>query len=255
MSIIHAIIAAFSCFSRIPMPHIDWDKADMRFMMAAFPLVGAVIGACLWLWGTLCAHAGLGPVMLGTGIALIPIAISGGIHMDGFADVIDALSSHASPERKREILKDPHAGAFAAMGVGGHLIATVALASELDPTRMAAVAAIPVISRCLSGLATVSLQAASTEGMLAAERATADRRAVRVMLCITLACVTAALAWLEPACAASMPTIAALALWRTWRMARREFGGMSGDIAGFYLQVAELAMLAVIVVVRGMGLA
>lgn len=255
MSIIHAIITAFSCFSRIPMPHIDWDKADMRYMMAAFPLVGAVIGACLWLWGALCAHAGLTPVMRGAGIALIPIAISGGIHMDGFADVVDALSSHASPERKREILKDPHAGAFAAMGVSGHLIATVALSSELDPTRMAAVAAIPVISRCLSGLATVSLRTSSEEGMLAAERTSADGRTVRMVLCGLLACVVAVLAWQEPPAAVVLPAVAALALWRVWRMACREFGGMSGDVAGFYLQVAELAMLAGVVVVRGVGLA
>jgi adenosylcobinamide-GDP ribazoletransferase len=253
MNTIHAIIAAFSCFSRIPMPHIDWEKADLRYMMAAFPLVGVVIGTLLWLWGQLCATAGLGPLMYGAGIALIPLAISGGIHMDGFADTIDALSSHASAERKREILKDPHAGAFAIMGICGYLIATVALAAELDPVRTAAVAAIPVISRCLSGLATVSLRASSTQGMFATEQTGAATRVVQALLALILCGTAIALLCHSPLSGASMVLAAALVLWLVWRLARREFGGMSGDLAGFYLQAAELAMLACIVIAGKVG--
>ena len=33
---------------------------------------------------------GFGPTLFGAGLALLPIAVSGGIHMDGFCDVVDA---------------------------------------------------------------------------------------------------------------------------------------------------------------------
>ena len=37
---------------------------------------------------------------------LVPVAITGGIHLDGYADTSDALSSYGDREKKLEILKD-----------------------------------------------------------------------------------------------------------------------------------------------------
>ena len=42
------------------------------------------------------------------------------MHMDGLADVADALGSYAAPEKAREILADPHAGLI---GMGSALLA------------------------------------------------------------------------------------------------------------------------------------
>ena len=46
----------------------------------------------------------------------LPVLVSGGIHTDGFIDTVDALSSYGDKEKKLEILKDPHTGAFAIIG-------------------------------------------------------------------------------------------------------------------------------------------
>lgn len=46
-------------------------------------------------------------------LILIPVLITGGIHLDGLLDTADALSSYKTKEEKLEILKDSHAGAFA----------------------------------------------------------------------------------------------------------------------------------------------
>ena len=37
-----------------------------------------------------------------------------------------------------------------------------------------------------------------------------------------------------------------------YRMSRKQFGGITGDLAGYFLQVCELAMLAGAVLSRGM---
>ena len=251
MPLIVSLIMAFSCFSAIPMPQRLWDERDLRYMMAAFPLVGVVIGALVRLWWLACQALAAGAVFMAAGLTLIPILVSGGIHMDGLADVIDALSSHASPERKREILKDPHVGAFATIGVGCYLLAYCALATEVDAGDVALLAGIPVVSRCLSALATVSLPTASSQGMLATEARSAGRvrGQVRLALLVLLALAAGYLCWYNVATGVAMVVVALTCLAWVARLARVEFGGMSGDLAGYFLQLCELAMLACLVLV------
>ena len=117
MKIMRNITVAFSMFSQIPMPRVAWNDENMRYMLCAFPLIGVVIGLCLWAWTGVCILLGINTILFAAGMTLIPVAVTGGIHLDGFSDTVDALSSHAAPEKKREILKDPHAGAFAVIGV------------------------------------------------------------------------------------------------------------------------------------------
>ena len=248
MLALRTIVTAFSFFSAIPMPQIRWDNTNMRYMMAAFPLVGAVIGALWWAWGQVCIAAGLGAMLKGVGFALIPVLVTGGIHLDGFADVIDAQSSHASPERKREILKDPHVGAFAIIGTCCYLMTFAALASELFPYQIPEVACIPVISRCLSGFVTVTFRTSKRDGMLASEQASADVRVVRSMLVVVWVVAGAVLTLQNPATAALSIVVSLAVAAEVVRLARTQFGGMSGDLAGYLLQMVELAMLASLVV-------
>ena len=45
---------AFSMYSKIPMPHLNLEEKDMRYVMGFFPLVGLVLGACQFIWYKLC---------------------------------------------------------------------------------------------------------------------------------------------------------------------------------------------------------
>ena len=67
--------------------------------------------------------------------------------MDGFLDVTDARSSFQSRERKLEILKDPHAGAFAIAGCGVYLLLYAAAFSELRLEAFPAIGGIYVMTR------------------------------------------------------------------------------------------------------------
>ena len=246
MSVVHALICAFACFSAVPMPQIAWSDKSMRYMMAAFPLVGGLVAGCYALWYQATTILGVGPFLRGAGYALIPLLVTGGIHMDGFADVVDAQSSHASPERKREIMKDPHTGAFASMAIAAYLLAAAGLASELDARLMPAFFCVPVLSRCLAAIAAVTWRPSSSTGMLASIQAAA--RTGTVYVCAGLIFVATAGAMV--ACA-PVPSVVALAasgvvLWWVKRFSIRDFGGMSGDLVGFFIQATELAMLACI---------
>lgn len=250
MNILRSLVLAFSSFSKIPMPTVEWRPENMRYLMCCFPIVGIAVGLVLGAWCWLADYTGMGAFLFGVGIALLPVAVTGGIHLDGFCDVVDAQSSHASPQRKREILKDPHAGAFAAIAVAAYLLAYAGLASELSPSWQLAVllGAMHVTSRCFSGIATVVYPTSPKRGMLAQFHESAEnKRTLLVIGCELVACVVV-MAIIHPA-ALALPAVGIVCLALMYPFSQRQFGGMSGDLAGFFLQCAELCMLAMLVVV------
>lgn len=253
MTIVQTIIIAVACFSAIPMPFVAWNEQNMRHMLAALPLVGVVIGACQTLWSMLGARIGMGPFLSGVGLALIPLIATGGIHLDGFADVADAQSSHATPERKREIMKDPHIGAFAVMGICGYLLAYAALASELSARQVCLLGCVAVVSRCLCSFASLTWPLSSASDMLATVRSMARVRNTCLALAIELVLVIIAMAALSPLAAAVSLALSGAYFWWCRRFAQREYGGISGDVSGFLLQGTELAMLVGIAIAGGAG--
>ncbi len=164
--------------------------------------------------------------------------------MDGFCDTVDALSSNSPAERKREILKDTHIGAFAAVAASAYLLAYFALCTELarDSHTVLLVCLIPVTSRTVSGLVSVCSDLDGA-GLLHAMRGAARHTIAGVTLFVWFGLCAAGMVLLEPVAGAGMAILAAASAFGAFRMSRKQFGGMSGDAAGFLLQVTELAML------------
>ena len=106
---------AFAMFSKIPVPQAEWTKENMKYMFCFFPFIGTVIGAVFLAADYLGERLSLSPIDIRIAVLLVavPVLITGGIHVDGLLDTADALSSWQERERRLEILKDSHAGAFA----------------------------------------------------------------------------------------------------------------------------------------------
>ena len=81
---LETLSVAFSMFSVLPVPRCAWSEKNMRFALCAFPLVGAVVGAAWWLWCAVCALVPVGDVLRGVGLCLLPVLLTGGIHLDGY---------------------------------------------------------------------------------------------------------------------------------------------------------------------------
>ena len=176
--VLRSAAMAFQMFSVVPMPRVEWKKENMRYMLCCLPLVGVVIMAALWLWERLCGVLGFGSVLYAAGLTLLPALLSGGIHLDGFCDTADALSSHAAPERKREILKDSHTGAFAILYTAGWTLAFFALCTETACTWQGALflGRLQIASRALGAFASVTLPGSGQTGLLATFRSAAEKR-------------------------------------------------------------------------------
>lgn len=251
MNLLCAMVIAFSMYSKIPMPRLDWTKERMRYMFCFFPLIGAAIGLLMWLW---CRFGGL---LVGNGnlfaaiLVLIPIAVTGGIHMDGFLDTTDALSSYKPLEEKLEILKDSHAGAFAILMGCCYFVLDFGVYSQADEKMMRTLAIGFVLSRALSGLAVVTFRMAKNTGLASTFSDMAQKNTVK--LCMLLYIGACAVLMLLAGKAVGAVCFAAALLVFLWyrHLSYKQFGGITGDLAGFFLQVCELAMaLAVVIASR-----
>lgn len=248
MSIINSFFIALSMYSRIPVPRVDWEKENMRYAMCFFPMIGVVIGAVMYLAGWLLDKTSVGGLFRGVVFTLIPIMITGGIHMDGFMDTMDALGSWGDREKKLEILKDSHAGAFAILGMGCYLMWSVAVWSEL-PTEVLRVCGVSfVLSRALSGFSVVTFPAARNSGLLKMFQDGAQKKVVRITMCLYVAAAVIMMAVMNARAMTGAVTGVMIAFLYYIVVSRKQFGGVTGDLAGFFLETAELAMFTGILV-------
>lgn len=255
MTILRAVLLAFAIFSRIPVPKAEWSEQNMRYIMAAFPLVGAAAGLSLIGWAALCRWLSLGAVLTACGMTLIPIAVTGGIHLDGFCDTADARASHSDPGHKCEILKDPHLGAFAAIWLTAYFLLYFSLCYTLLLSRnvLLLLLCVHILSRICSAFAVIFLPGTGAAGTLQSFETAADKKTVAAVLTLMLLACAAFMLSLSATGGAVLLT-AALCCWLNLKhTAQKEFGGMRGDLAGWFLQRCELLCLAALVFLQKGG--
>ena len=240
----------------------------MRYMMAAFPLVGAVIaffeGCWLLLAGYL-LHILQKPFSLhffALGFTLIPIFVTGGIHLDGFMDTCDAIASHAEREKKLEILKDSHCGAFAILGCAIYFLSYFVFALELlrelegwqgghfgqELFRLAPALGIFIISRLLSALAVATFPIAKNSGLVHTFASASAKRFTALWCAFWLIFLSGILIFCSGTNGAFL-TAGQLALFTAYYfVAKSNFGGITGDTAGAFVQTCELLSLELFVI-------
>jgi adenosylcobinamide-GDP ribazoletransferase len=248
---LESFIIAFSMYSQIPMPNIKWSEKGMRYSMCFFPLVGAVTGFISVLVFKLCGLLDVGNILTAALLTVLPVLINGGIHMDGFIDTIDAKHSYKSKEEKLEILKDPHTGAFAVIYACVYFVLVFGLFGEISRDMTADTILYPAagyfLSRILSAFSVVTFPKAKKDGSVAAFADAAERN-VRIVLIIEFLMCMAIYLYLSPLMGSLCVFTALIILGYYYIMSKRVFGGITGDIAGYFVQLCELGILAVSVI-------
>lgn len=233
---------AFSMYSKIPMPKSEWTKENMRYIMCFFPLIGVIIGGLTWLWGYFGKVLVSSHVFYAAVLVLIPVAVSGGIHLDGLLDTSDALHSYQPRERKLEILKDSHAGAFAIITAVVYFLLYLGVYSEITLKSLPVVCIGFVLSRALGGFSIAAFPMAKNTGLAAAFSDGAQKQCVKMVCAIYgILCVVLMLAY-DPLIGGCAVLGAALEYLYYYKMSMKEFGGITGDLAGFHMQMSELVM-------------
>ena len=247
MKLIKSAAIALSMYSRIPVPQINWDKDYMKHALCFLPLIGAIIGGLEIGW----YHAALAlsaSIWIYTAVAaIIPVIVTGGIHLEGLMDTTDALASLGEPEKRHSILKDPHVGAFAVIHCCMYFIITCACLAflyERGTLRDVIIISLGyIISRAICSLCVVTVGAAKDSGLAYIFKSGAGKTAVTVTQVIIMVFSIGGLFCLSPLTAAILTVAAVLTTLHFRFIVIRKFAGITGDLAGFILTRMELVTL------------
>ena len=249
-----SFLMAFSLYSKIPVPQRQWNDKSMKYCICFLPLVGAVIGVLQYFAFILLQRLSLGAVFRGAVLSVLPVIVTGGIHMDGYLDTCDAIHSYGTREKKLEILKDPHVGAFAVMGGIVYFVLSLGIWSEAGGGEITTLCLLFPLSRALSAYAALTFPKAKKDGMLREETDPAAGSSAAAMAGTAL--LTGGLIlWSGRECGIAAVVSSLAVLWYYRRMAVRKFGGTTGDLSGWFTQCCELVAAGAVVLVSHLPIA
>ncbi|MBO4375234.1 MAG: adenosylcobinamide-GDP ribazoletransferase [Lachnospiraceae bacterium] len=251
MTLIKTIAAAFSMFTIVPMPQFDFDDRNNKYMLALFPLVGAVQGLLLWGIYELGVRMSLHHILRSALLFITPIIYTGGIHLDGFMDTSDALASRQEKEKRLQIMSDPHVGAFAVIALAVYCVLGFSLWCAMERFEPVFFILMSMLSRSLAGYAMLSFKPAKNSGLAAffsKAGSTSASGAVSVLITIFIGIALV----MKGVRGMMILAVAQTMLLIYYLTAKRKFGGITGDLSGWFLSLCELLMLGAYVLTAGL---
>jgi cobalamin 5'-phosphate synthase/cobalamin synthase len=235
-NIFNGFALAVSMLTSIPFFKVhDFYKGINGYAVMFYPLVGFILGGILWA-----AYALLTPyissIHLGIIIFGLLVGLTGALHLDGFSDTIDGL--YVSKERALEVMKDPHTG-----GMGMIITVTFLILKASSLAYLEALYLLPIIlmlSRLNAVLAIYFYPYISPNGMAALAKQEFKKSQLIWALIYSIVLVLMFNTFM-------LLVSSLLVLFVVKLFFMKRYGGFSGDIYGFTIEVTELILLNVII--------
>lgn len=236
-----------------------WTEEDFGRSVRYFPAVGAVLGLCYAaiMFAAVELTGGRLPIFYAALTFLLTVALTGGIHCDGFIDTFDGLFSGRDRERMLEIMKDSRVGAFGAVSFVTLALMNFATLEELarlsTENFLAAIYAMPIVGRLMMVQAIGFFPYARAEGM---GKAFADRTDGRTIIFSTVEALILMMPLMlisgEIFLTALMAGLgASMAAFYFGYYATKKLGGVTGDVYGAIALQSELIFLIAFLIIRG----
>jgi adenosylcobinamide-GDP ribazoletransferase len=232
-------VAAVAFLTRLPVARlVAVDGRDVARGAWLFPLVGGAVGGAAGLLADVAA-ARLPGLAAGALAVAAAAVLTGALHLDALADAADALGA-ATREHALEIMRDHSIGAFGATALVVVCVldaAVLGVLAENDGAALAGLAA-GAAGRAAMLPAAFALPYARPGG--GQGRVLEDIGSTTVVLGIATAVLLAL-----PAGVGGLWALGAAALAAACVMlvAKRRFGGVTGDVLGAIAKIAETAAL------------
>jgi cobalamin 5'-phosphate synthase/cobalamin synthase len=230
------LLAALAFLTRVPVPR-SFDASEVGRAALVFPLIGAAIGLL-----QLGAFRLLRPHLPSLLTAVLVVALSAwvtrGLHLDGLADFADGLGGGATREDALRIMRDPAVGAFGVIALVLVLAVKVAAIDALSSGN-ALVLASALARWTAVPLGVLLPYAREGTGLGAAMTGGAGRFEL-----LGSTALAVAISFLVPLRFAIRSWVAVLFVTLlVGAIARRRLGGMTGDVLGANLELAEASVL------------
>jgi adenosylcobinamide-GDP ribazoletransferase len=229
--LLSSYLDALSLLTRVPLPARARPGPGS---LPAYPLVGLTLGAVLAVLAvTLPPVLGswLSGALVTAGLALL----TGGLHLDGLADLFDAAGGGRGDRRRAlEIMRDPRVGAHGAAALALLLpTKALALAQCCELLELSGWLLLPTVARgAVVGLLTFS-PLARPDGLASTLRPTRATPFWIAAAITAAACGLAPRLW--PAVLCAVAVVLAVGAWACSRL-----GGVNGDVCGAAIELAEL---------------
>lgn len=238
------LLAAVAFLTRVPVRR-PFDGADVGRSTLFFPAVGAALGLA-----QLGLFLGLGrrlpPLVTATLVVAFSAWSTRAMHLDGLADFADGLGGGFQRERALEVMRDPRVGAFGATALVLVLVVKVAAIAALAAPLALVLA--PTLARWASVPLGFFLPYARKEGAGLGAALTDHVGLVELFGASACVALVALLTSVELAAPCLLAALAVTAL--TGLVARRRLAGVTGDVLGANVELAEAAALVAAVAWR-----
>lgn len=263
-----AFFMAWGNFFAVPCPCKLWDNELRRLQLIFFPVIGLIMGL---IWYSLCwvmFQLGL-PIPIQAGLLMAyPFLISGFIHLDGFMDCNDAILSRRDMEERQRILKDSHVGSFAVIAVCLLFIMFYScMWAALNQGMMkgsiqdfGTLILIPFVSRACSARSVLANQPIGHSQYVESYNKTVNKKYIMVLNLMLLVALLLPIMYQvglffgtagtnDSYIVSCLSVVAVMVVsFTSTAYGRKQLGGMSGDIAGYGLTLAELAGVLVVAI-------
>jgi adenosylcobinamide-GDP ribazoletransferase len=238
------IAAAF--LTRLPIG-LPVSSANLAQASRAFPLVGVLVGGISAIAYAVAVDLGL-TALLAAGLAVgVGLIATGALHEDGLADLADGLGARGDAAAKLAAMRDSHIGVFGTLAlILAMLLNVVALAALAQPAEVAcALIAAHGASRALLPWVMHRFEPARADGLAAGAG-----RPSQTTSFIALGIGAAVLLLLEGPIRGLVAAAAACLAVLLAPLARRQFGGITGDVLGAIEAIGRIAILLALVASR-----
>jgi len=262
-----AFFMAWGNFLAVPCPCKLWDNELRRLQLIFLPIIGLMMGVFWYAIYLVMVKLGLAIQLQAAVLTIYPFCISGFIHLDGFMDCNDAILSRRNLAERQRILKDSHVGAFAVISlVTLFLLFYSAMWVALEGGGIIngthdlwALILIPLVSRACSSQAVLGNRPIGHSQYVQTYSKNDNKKYIRILTCMLIVTIWIPIFWQtylnlsgnEYGAAYRNTNIAVIlsiivaiigsSLASSY--ARKQLGGMSGDISGYALTISELGGL------------
>ena len=241
---ISGILDAVAFLTILPFPCPLTGERSERQMpraLAWFPLAGALVGAlaggAAWLVWREWSQA----VGAWAGIAGLAI-VTGGLHLDGFADTLDGFGAWKGKDETLQIMRDSRIGTMGAVGLILLIGLKWSLLREISPEAwVRSLVAVCALSRLAIVLSARFFPYAPGKNGLG--RLVTDRREPAAAIIALMTGFGVAAFAFGPKRAVVLTAVAAATAFLVSFFVRRKLGGITGDTLGATNEVTELALL------------
>lgn len=245
---IRNFLFALQFLTIIPVKISHIEKTKLSNSLIFFPLVGLLLGLILAGVNSILPILSFGQFPINVILIILLIVLTGGIHLDGLADTVDALLSRKDKEEMLRIMRDSHIGAMGVLSLVCIIILKIALLSSVSmPLKTITLLLMCTLSRWALVLPMFLFPYARNEGKAKVFIQGINLKILFSTTIITLSIVV--LVWQLKGLL--IFGLTAMSSYIIGRFINNKIGGITGDALGTMNELIELIVLFSICVLGG----